>query len=160
VTALLELAKKGDQLEPAEILPIAADSTVSSELYAGLEELGKTELFPLKYRNQSHFASATIYGYATEDDAAPASITRLGTRVGTYQEKPYTFYLYKMSYQTDEGPRAYLGIAGGYKKGDSNLQPEEGLTGIYWTEEYDKAQLDKQFKAYLEGLNAPTDAED
>jgi hypothetical protein len=92
-----------------------------------------------------------LYEYASEEDP-PLSIVSVGSKTMLYKGKQQKFYLFKISY--DEGPDAeyYLGVAGPYDNNAASMSSSHDVTGMYWDEEFDAKNKDKQLEAYLKSL--------
>ena len=54
-----------------------------------------------------------------------------------------------MGDDADKAP--YLGIAGGYTIGSTNLEAKEFLTTVYWDDKYDATKITEQFNKCLQG---------
>ena len=147
----------GGQAVPAAILNrLAADPVTRIELYDNLKKYKKTTLFPAEYQTQSRFAEASVYGAGDDEDneGTIEKVTLLSKKTAPFDGKTYTWYLYKVSYKTDDGPQNYLGIAGGYDLTATALKPQKDMTGIHWKEELDTENMNVLFKDYLKGLDS------
>jgi hypothetical protein len=133
---------------------LAADPVCRLELYDNLREYKKTAIFPREYLTQSRFAEASIYVAAENDDDETTidKVTLLSKKTADFHGKTYTWYLYKVSFTTDDGPKNYLGIAGGYNHTAAGLKPQTDMSGIYREEELDGGNADSLFKEYLKGI--------
>lgn len=146
--ALMALVKNNQPVAPAEVEKLAADKGFRLSLYEYLKKIGKEKLFPPKYYNQKSFAESEIYEIATEDEQEVA-ITFVGERVADFLGKKKKFYLFKLTYDYEDGKESYLGIAGPYELNSKTLVTYSDASGIYYDELFDKNKTDKQFKAYL-----------
>jgi hypothetical protein len=147
----------GGQTIPAGVLNrLAADPVCRLELYDNLKEYKKTAIFPREYLTQSRFAEASIYGAANDDDddddRTIDKITLLSKKTAVFDGKTYSWYLYKVSFTTDDVPKNYLGVVGGYNPAAAGLKPQKDMSGIYWEEELDGENSDSLFKEYLKGI--------
>jgi hypothetical protein len=147
---------EGGQAVPAAVLNrLAADPASRLELYDNLKKYKKTALFPGGYLTQSRFAESSIYGVTDdEEEGTIEKVTLLSKKTAPFDGKPYTWYLYKVSYTTEDGPKSYLGIAGGYDPAAAGLKPKRGMAGIYRKEELDAENSNSLFKDYLKGLDS------
>jgi len=146
----------GGQAIPAAVLNrLAADPVCRLELYDNLKEYKKTAIFPREYLTQFRFAEASIYGAADDDDDERTidKVTLLSKKTVALHGKTYNWYLFKVSYTTDDGPKNYLGIAGGYNPAIAGLKPQKDMSGIYREEELDGENSDSLFKEYLKGID-------
>ncbi len=133
------------------ILTLATTDEYRHNLYDELKKLNKLSLFPKSYLSQQQLAQSRLYEFASDEDA-PASIVPAGTKTMLYKGKQQKFYLFKVSY--DEGPEAeyYLGVAGPYDTNAASMSSSHDVTGMYWEEEFDVKNKDKQLEAYLKSL--------
>ncbi len=157
-TLLQEVVKQlldGGQAVPAAVLNrLAADPVSRLDLYDNLKKYKKTAFFPREYLTQSRFAESSIYGAADdEDEGTIDKVILLSKKTAPYDGKVYTWYLYKVSYTTEDGPKNYLGIAGGYNPVAGGLKPQNDMTGIYWKEGLDAENSNSLFKDYLKGVD-------
>jgi len=145
----------GGQVIPATALNrLAADPVTRLDLYDTLTRYNKAELFPKDYLVRSRFAEASVYGAADNEDVGTIeTVTLLSKKTAALDGKTYAWYLYKVSYTTEDGPQDYLGIAGGYNPAAAGLKPQKDMTGIYWKEQLDRDNVDLLFKAYLKGID-------
>lgn len=67
---------------------------------------------------------------------------------GVYNKKSYTFYLYRVKYEGEDGG-TYLAIAGGYGKG---LEPVVDLSGVHTEKQLTDKNITSLFSAYLRDL--------
>ena len=146
----------GDQAIPAAVLNrLAADPVTRLDLYETLKKCKKTALFPREYLVQSRFAESSIFGAADdEDEGTIGKVTVLSKKIAVFDGKTYAWYLYKVSYTTEDGPQNYLGIAGGYNPAAAGLKPQKDMTGIYWKEQLDAGNSNSLFKDYLKGMDS------
>ncbi len=145
---------KNDQPVPvSEMEKLAADIYYRAYLYSELKKLKKQQLFPSKYATQEKMAQSEIYSIASEESEAKVSL--IGERVVEFMGKRQKFYLYKVSYEYEDGDSEhYLGIAGGYALNQKEIQNYPDAMGIFWTEAFEKNKIDSQFKTYLESMAA------
>jgi uncharacterized protein YbaP (TraB family) len=156
---LLEVVKQlldGGQAVPGAVLNrLASDPVTRLDLYDNLKKYKKTALFPGEYLTQSRFAESSIYGAADNEDEGPIEkVVLLSKKTASFDGKKYTWYLYKISYTTEDGPKSYLGIAGGYDPAAVGLRPKKDMTGVYWEEELDAENSSSLFKEYLKGIDS------
>lgn len=152
--AAIELLHAGAPVTSDDLLPIAADSTVSTELYDELDAMNKTSLFPTQYKTQQHFAAAMIYSLSSDEDNELIGLMPLGRRKHEVNGKEYLFYIYKVTIKTEDedGYASYLGIAGAYENGYDKLRPSKELSGINWSDKFDKSKVKEQLASYLASL--------
>jgi uncharacterized protein YbaP (TraB family) len=147
----VNLIRNKQTVSPAILSGIAADKYNRIEFYNELKEIKMTRLYPKEFLIQSRFAESEMYTSASEDDS-PAKLEFLSKKTGVFKGKTYSFYLYKVTYNSEDEVAAYLGIAGGYDVAGKLLEPKEYLTGLYWQESFDKAKISAFFKKYLSTL--------
>jgi hypothetical protein len=146
----------GGQAVPGSVLNrLAADPAFRIDLYDNLKKYKKTALFPGEFLRQSRFAESSIYGAANNDDEGTIEkVTLLSKKTAAYNGKMYTWYLYKVNYTNEDGPKNYLGVAGGYNPAAAGLKPQKDMTGLYWKEELDAENSNSLFKDYLKGIDS------
>ncbi len=151
--AVEQLLDDGQPIPAAALNRLAADPETRLDLYDNLKKYKKTALFPREYLTQSRFAESLIYGADDdEDEGTIGKLTLLSKKNAAFDRKTYTWYLYKVSYATEDGPKYYLGIAGGYNPAAAGLKPLKDMSGIYWKEELDAENANSLFKDYLKGM--------
>jgi len=146
---------EGEQAIPADVLNrLAADPVSRLALYDNLKKYKKTPLFPAEYRTQSLLAESSIYGAAdNQDEGTISTVILLSKKTAPFHGKTYIWYLYKVSYTTEDGLQNYLGIAGGYDPVAAGLKPQKDMTGMYWKEALDAENTNSLFKDYLKDLD-------
>ena len=148
VNALLSL---NQPLPAAELLKIAADRSARLTLYDTLVGAKKLALFPKQYLTQRAFGESSLY-YSVDEDYELKNILFVGERIIKFKGKKQKFYLYKVSFDTEEGG-SYLGITGPYPvTPTTKLKQSSEADGIYYDEEYNASKLDTMLKAYLKRL--------
>ena len=150
---VMELVKNNQPVPSQVLTGLAAAKDIRFELYNDLKELKKMALFPKQFLTQAHFAESAMYQNAS-DDEEPEKITFLSAQTTVYNGKQYVFYLYRVVYETQNEGSGYLGIAGGFKPGNKNLEPEKDVTGIYWEKNFDASKINTLFKEYLNSLGS------
>jgi hypothetical protein len=154
---VLQLVNGGQAVPAAVLNRLAADPVQRTVLYSDLKKSKKASLFPLVYRTQAYFAESAVYQAINDEDEDEEGIIEklvfLSKRTAMYHGMNYTWYLYKVSLQNDEGTRNYLGIAGGYDLSGAGLEPKKELSGIYRKEEYDGAKVQSFFSQYLKSMD-------
>lgn len=162
--AVIVLSGIGEAIPAATLTSLAADIEIRTAFYDDLKEINKEKLFPAQYLTQSYFAESAIYSAANDNDedenSGTASVQFLSKKTAKYNDKSYTFYLYKVSYKGGTETSSYLGVAGGYETGGKALEAAEELTGLYWKEEFDAKNITAQFEAYLKNLEKYADGND
>ncbi len=148
---LLAMLACNMQADSKTILTLATTDEYRHDLYDELKKINKLSLFPKSYLSQQQLAQSRLYEYASEEDP-PLSIVPVGSKTMLYKGKQQKFYLFKISY--DEGPDAeyYLGVAGPYDNNAASMSSSHDVTGMYWDEEFDAKNKDKQLEAYLKSL--------
>ncbi len=135
---------------PAKVLQdIAADPFYRSPLYYQLEQVGKTKLFPKKNRKQEAIAESHLYRniWYGEEEYQLKYLKQVQLLIEG--EKQY-YYLFRVSFTTEEGVENYLGVAGPYtSKSAINTTPGE-LTGVYYDELLDESNLTGQLEAFIQ----------
>ncbi len=146
------LLDKNEPVNPSVFTTIAADKNMRTLLYDNLKKKNKTSLFPPTYLTQQYFAESFVYTAASDDDE-PSSYKFLTQKQGKYKGKTYNFYLYKVTYGEGDDAISHLGIAGGFNTNPKAVEPVDDISGIYWEEEFNQAELSNQLKAYLKQFN-------
>lgn len=146
---VLELLKAGYETDTAAMNSIASNPGVRLALYDDLKELKKESLFPKHLLTQKSFAEAHLYS-AAEEEEDPTAVEFIGTRKARVGEKDYYFYLYKVSFYSEDEEVSYLGVAGGFNAEDDSIEVGQDLCGVHYSETYDPENIDALFKAFLE----------
>ena len=146
---VLELLKDGQQVSPATMNRIAAESGIRAELYADLKKMKRTALFPGQYLTQAAFAEAAIYDAAENPEMDSVTIEFLKTKVALFGGKKYSFYLYRVANYSEGNPYETLGVAGGYDLAGAKLEPLPDLTGVYYDKALDTNHISVFLTAYL-----------
>ena len=153
---VLQLLKGGQAVPAAVLNRLAADPLTRTDLYRNLKKYQKAARFPSLYRTQSQFAASAIYLSVDGEDEGGIveKLTLVSKKTAKYRGRNYTWYLYKVTIKYDEETRSYLGIAGGYDLTGVGLEPvkDKDISGIYWKEEYDGAQVQAFFGRYLKSM--------
>jgi hypothetical protein len=146
----LALIKNGQPVPTSEMLSIASDKSIRSYFYYELTKLKSENIFPAAFATQQSLAEGDIHASASEEDYEIASQSFLGEKVINYKGALQRFYLFKITYDMDEGKKeSYLGVCGPYELKSKLRVPFADKTGVYWEEEFTKPALEKQFKAYV-----------
>lgn len=153
------LLKNNQTVSPSEIEKLAADKYYRRDLYDNLKEINKINFYPAKYSTQRQLSESDMYSAAYDEDE-PSEMNYIGERTLVYKGKKQRFYLYKVvySYENEEGKtevNKYLGIAGPFAVDGKNLKIDNGITGLYYKEEFDPKKTDKQLNAYIKSNEEP-----
>ncbi len=149
--AAIELIKQHQPVPPAVINAIAADKATRSYFYKSLKDISRAELFPYQYATQKYMAESDLYDQLSDDDDYEVkSMVFISKQQGVYNKKSYTFYLYRVKYEGEDGG-TYLAIAGGYGKG---LEPVVDLSGVHTEKQLTDKNITSLFSAYLRGLES------
>ncbi|MBL7770939.1 MAG: TraB/GumN family protein [Flavipsychrobacter sp.] len=131
------------------IQKIATDPFYRSSLYAIMENAGQLKKFPRAYSKQPLIAESQLYRdiwYGTAD----YKLSFLKQISLKQDGKKLYYYLYKVSFVTDEGEENYLGVAGPYtSKSRIDTTPRE-YTGVYYDELLDESRLMEQLEAFIQ----------
>lgn len=157
-TAAIALIKNNQPVPVAVLKSLAANKATRYSLYTDLKEINKKKLFPAQYFTQPYFSESAVYAAATDEDEGDGytSMALLYKKTAKYKNKPYIFYLYKVMYDTEDGPTTYLAIAGGYAAGKTGIEPDIDLSGVYRQEKLDSKNATALLTAYLEELEKNT----
>jgi hypothetical protein len=101
------------------------------------------------YATPQLLAESELYLLASDENEVKA-ITFVGTRMERYKGATSKFYLFKITIETDDGPAAFLGIAGPYLLQGKQPGTDALVTGIFWNEYYNAQKTASHLKAYLE----------
>jgi hypothetical protein len=146
----LALIKNGQPVSASEVQSIASDKSIRSYFYYELTKIKSENIFPAAYASQQSLAESDIHSYASEEDYEIAAQSFLGEKIINYKGSPQKFYLFKITYNIEEGKKeSYLGVTGPYELKSKLKVPFAVNSGLYWDEEFSKPALDKQFKAYI-----------
>ncbi len=133
------------------LLALAKDAESRKSFYKELKELNKQSVFPAQYLSQQAFAESDLFNAVAGEDEenAPSAVIFLSKKIGTYKNKKYSFYLYKVVFGVGKDTTAYLGIAGGYAIGSTGLETAEDINGSYYEDNFNAAKITEQFNAFL-----------
>lgn len=128
---------------------LLADPFYRALLYRRFNATNQRKKFPARYRKPVLIAESHLYReiwYGAEEYklkfVKQISLTQDG-------KKKY-YYLYKVSFSTEEGEESYLGVAGPYlSKRRIDTTPGE-YTGVYYDELFDESKLMEQFEAFIQ----------
>ncbi|MET0637470.1 MAG: hypothetical protein ABWZ25_15670 [Chitinophagaceae bacterium] len=149
--ALILLLKNGQPVKPGLVDSFAARKGFRSYLFAELEKMGKTALFPVKYRSQRLLSESDMYMVASLDEE-PGEIKFITEKTITHEGKKQKVFLYRIRYDYDE-PEFYLGVSGYYSTDPKKLSSAAGdLTGVYFSEQYDSKKMEELLSGYLEEI--------
>lgn len=130
------------------LLAIAKDKTSRIDLYTSLKKQNKLALFPKQYLTQQYFAESYVYA-AASDDTEPLAITYVTQKNVTSRGKKVRFFFYKVTYGEDEDKSQTLACAGPFDLDPLKLSEDDAYGSLYFTEDFDQANLPKQIKALL-----------
>ncbi|HUQ66590.1 MAG TPA: hypothetical protein VM101_10560, partial [Flavitalea sp.] len=148
--ALITLIKNNQPVPPSDIEKVAAGLFLRNQLYEELTEMKKTQLFPLKYRNQKSLAEGQLFAIAADEvDDADCNLVFIGERIAMYRGKKNKFYLFKVNLIFEDSSESYLGIAGPYEVVPKTLVNYGENTNMVWNEEYSTSKTEKQFRTFL-----------
>ncbi len=151
--ALMELLRHNRPADSTVILGLAADSSMRLQLYRGLEEKGRAGLYPKKYKTQRYFARALAYEAASgNDDEEVAKVSYLGMRTASVDGEAQRYYLYKVTYATDDtASKPWLAVAGGFPLDEGKALPKKGrdVSGVYYQEAYEQGREEALFDAFM-----------
>lgn len=143
----LDLIDKGAEV-PADVWNgLAADGKIRKLIYEDLKGREKLNLFPAAYLNQEAFAEGIAYGMGDDDELELDKVVPIGTEKLSVKGQRLKFYLYDVTY-TDE-PKHYLCVVGGYEPISKEITTDKDLSGMYWEEELDMANVKGQLQKYL-----------
>lgn len=150
--AALALLDNKQPVTSTELESIAADRYYHRDLYDTLKNLGRLDIFPVKYLTQQYKAESDVYN-AIYDEVEPAELILVKKITQPYKGQKKVFYLYKVTYGDKDGAvedkSTYLAVAGPYSIDIKNLDSEGEETGGYYEEELSSKNIDKLFKEYL-----------
>jgi hypothetical protein len=149
MNAIVALIKNGQPVSGAQVSGVAADKSIRSYFYSELAKIKSEHLFPAAYATQQSLAESDMYGTASDEDYEILSQSFVGERIIKHKGSMQKFYLFKVTYNIDEEKETYLGVCGPYDLKSKLRTPFGDLTGLYWNEQFSKALIDKQFKAYM-----------
>ena len=156
---LLAMLKNNLPVDPKTIYTLASTDEYRYNLYEALRESKKLSLFPLDYLSQGKLGFSKLYT-DNNDEEYPLIITNAGSKTILYKGKQQKVYLYKVLESSEYDYLAgekdltyYLAVAGPFSTNTKDCYSSHELTGIYWTEEFDKNKLDALLKKYIESLN-------
>jgi hypothetical protein len=147
--AAVHLIKNSQPVNALELDKLARNKDTRYSFYSDLRNLGKEQLFPKMYATPQLLAESELYLLASDENEVKA-ITFVGTRMERYKGATSKFYLFKITIETDDGPAAFLGIAGPYLLQGKQPGTDALVTGIFWNEYYNAQKTASHLKAYLE----------
>ncbi|MCU0385704.1 MAG: TraB/GumN family protein [Flavihumibacter sp.] len=130
---------------------LLADPFYRAPLYRKFNETNQLKKFPARYRKPVLIAESQLYReiwYGTEDYKL-----KFIKQISLKQDgKKQYYYLYKVSFNTEDGEESYLGVAGPFlSKSRIDTTPGE-YTGVYYDELLDESKLMEQFEAFIQSL--------
>jgi len=145
------LLEKQKPVPVAVIQQIAADPFYRSSLYILMKDADQLKNFPRNFSKQSLIAESQLFReiwYGSEEYKL-----NFLKQISLKQEgKKQYYYLYKVSFKTEDGEENYLGVAGPYlSKTRIDATPGE-YTGVYYDELLDESKLMEQFEAFIQSL--------
>ncbi len=150
--AAIQLVKNAQPVPASLLDKLAADREMRITLYNELEGLKKKSLFPARFAKQPAFAEAALYNYLTDQDMQFSALRFFAKQTAVYKKKTYTFYLYKVEVEEEDGPVNYLGVQGGYTVNSKGLETVLDISGLYYQEKFDAKKINRQLAAYLKKL--------
>jgi len=69
--------------------------------------------------------------------------------VADFLHKKQKFYLFKISFTSDDETRSYLGVTGPYPLSGNTIITSSDASGLNWDDEYDKSRISELFEKYL-----------
>jgi hypothetical protein len=136
--ALAQAANK-QHPDTKNIKLLAASDEFRQQLYRGLAEIKRIELFPNEFLNQRSLAQSAIFEYAKEEDYSPDEIEYIGEKMEIFMGKKQKFYLFKLCFKNEEqGTQAcFFAAAGPYSLVPKDLASKQEVTEIHWSDEFD-----------------------
>lgn len=133
----------------AAVQQLAADPYYRARIYELLQEAKLLKLYPSSLRSQRYLAASHLFRTIWED-YRNFDMQFLREKTVKIQGKKQQFFLYKISFTTDEGQVEFLGVAGGYLN-KKTLQANPGkFVGVWYDEPFDASMVDVLFERYLE----------
>ncbi len=152
--AIVALHVLGQPVSPGLHEKYASFKEYRTDFYELMQEAGKLNLFPAKYKTQRSLAESDLFNQAYED-AYPDQIVFIGERKMEIDGKMKLFYLYRVLFIYDEDNKTTtLGVTGPYDPGSSKLIAKGEWTGIH-DEPFELKKLDQQFRDYIEFVRKP-----
>jgi uncharacterized protein YbaP (TraB family) len=145
------LIRNNQPVSRTELVVLAKSDQHRHSLYDKLKDYKKLKMFPAEFLTQKLLGQSKVYQEANDEDA-PEKISYVGERIAMFNGQKKKFYLYKIIYDAEEPDDGYLGIAGPYALDPKDVTSSHDCTGLYWTENYDAKQIDKQFKDHLKRM--------
>ena len=150
-TVAIKLATFNIKPEAYVIDSIMKDPYQKIDFYDELKDLGKVSWIPAKYLVQREFADAYIKIHS-EDDYEPETIEFIETRELLVKDKKYKFYFYKVTYDYEDTPGTYLGVAGGFEPGSDSVDLSGSFCHVFFNTELNDENLEEVIKEMLEDL--------
>jgi uncharacterized protein YbaP (TraB family) len=148
--AALAIIKNGKTVNGKVLTEIASDDAYRVVLYEGLERLGKTNLFPVKYKTQQYLSRSDLYN-SLEEAYDSLEIQYVAEKTVLFKGKQQKFLLFKVIYLNADGESvSSLGITGPYAISGTALKSNAIIGGVYTDEPYDIKKNSQYLKAYLQ----------
>jgi uncharacterized protein YbaP (TraB family) len=148
----VKLAKFNIRPEAYVIDSLMSNKHQRIDFYDEMKEAGKLSWIPARFLVQREFADGYIQINSENDDYDTESIEFLEDRVLTVNDKKYRFYLYRVTYITEDSLSSYLGVAGGFDPLSGSVE----LTGNFCQMLYDdlltEENMENLISKMLEGL--------
>lgn len=146
--ASMELLRKKIPVKPKILAEIASTPGLRSQLYARLDSLGETQLFPAKYYTQQYFAESDLWNYFSMDEDEPAKIELKAVKELDYKGEKKRFYVFKVSFDYGDDVTSYFGVSGPYSLNSKKVITSADLTGSDYSD-YDEKSVEEHLKDYL-----------
>jgi uncharacterized protein YbaP (TraB family) len=147
---LVSLAANNVRPDEALLQKMVADDSWRYELYKGFTQVNKAAWFPAKYATQQQLAKSYLFNWLSDDYTPVLKYT--GERTALFEGKPQRFYLFKVSYVSEEdepAPGSWLVVCGPFSLDKKNLNSSYKIANTS-EDEYKAAQVEKLFRKVLD----------
>lgn len=156
--AAVSLLRLGKKVPAAVLEDLAEDRYYRTELYEELVKINKSQLFPVRYRDQVSMAEGYLVKSLRDEDEYNIDELQISyikkKEIKTGSGKG-VYYLFRVNFdydaETGEAGESYLGVAGPFATDPSVLLVENDklISGIYFDEEFDGMNTDQHAQKYI-----------
>lgn len=149
--AAVSLLRRGSEVVRPVLHRVAACHETRELLFVLLQNLGRLDMFPRKYRTWDAFAAANMVNwllFPTELGREPEQLEKMAVFTSTTPEGELALYVWR--FRSDDGPW-YTGVSGPYLREGEPGPLHGGLTFSRF-DEWDKATAEQHVKAVVATL--------
>jgi uncharacterized protein YbaP (TraB family) len=147
VGSVLYLAKNNIEIKTETMKKFLAPATYRSELFEGLKDINRLEIFPAGLKKQKFLAEGDMFSVA-DYEGGVLSVDLIDERKIKYNGELQRFYLYKINF----ADYSTFGVAGPYPLSDKDLVARGSATNMSY-EEFGTKTVDEHLAELLNNNN-------